>query len=160
MFRASSVQKCYRSPFHRVYWHKKQTFSNAFSRVARSLENFSRTFCFSINTADYFHECPQRLQNAFFPLEIGSQNQKMLENLKPASRFRLIDFILAITHYLPVWHSHCTKASCTILVWFNNFQGRRKIFKDNKTFFKDQGHNKSWQQIQGQFSVLKDVWQP
>jgi len=27
-------------------------------------------------------------------------------------------------------------------------------------FFKDQGHNKFWQQIQGQFLALKDVWQP
>jgi len=33
------------------------------------------------------------------PLEIGSENQKMLQNLKSSSRFRLIDLILAITLY-------------------------------------------------------------
>jgi len=42
----------------------------------------------------------------------------MLENLKSASQFRLIDLILAITIYLPVWYSHCTKASFTVLVSF------------------------------------------
>ena len=43
---------------------------------------------------------------------------------------------------------------------FKNFQGRRKDFKDNKMFFKNQGHNEFWWQIQGQFSVLEDVWKP
>ena len=38
-------------------------------------------------------------------LEIGTKNQKMLENLKSTSRFRLIDLLLATTQYLPVWHS-------------------------------------------------------
>jgi len=33
-------------------------------------------------------------------------------------------------------------------------------FTDNKMVFKDQGHNKFWQKIQGQFLALKDVWQP
>ena len=32
-------------------------------RVAKSLEIFSRTFCFSRDTVDYFHGCPQRRQN-------------------------------------------------------------------------------------------------
>jgi len=27
------------------------------------------------------------------------------------------------------------------LKFFENFQGRRKIFKDNKMLFKNQGHN-------------------
>jgi len=43
---------------------------------------------------------------------------------------------------------------------FNDFQGRRKIFKNNKMFFKNQGHNEFWYLIQGQFLALKDVWQP
>ena len=50
-------------------------------------------------------------KTSFSPPELG------LENLKSASRFRLIDLILAITLYLPVWHSHCTKSSFTVLVW-------------------------------------------
>jgi len=87
-------------------------------RVARSLEIFSRTFCFSRDTVDYFHGCLKRgAKRVFFPLEIGSKNQKTLGNLKSASQFRLIDLILAITLNLPVWHSHCTKASFTVLVW-------------------------------------------
>ena len=48
------------------------------------------------------------------PLGIGFKNQKILENLKSASRFRLIDLILATTLYLPVWHSHCTKAAASL----------------------------------------------
>jgi len=45
------------------------------------------------------------------------KNQKFLGNLKLASWFRLIDSILAITLYLPVWHSHCTRARFTAPVW-------------------------------------------
>ena len=86
-------------------------------RVAGSFEIFSRTFRFSGDTVDYFHGCPQRGQNGFPPSEIGTKNQKVLENLRSASRFQLLDLILAITLYLPVWHSHCTKASFTVLVW-------------------------------------------
>jgi len=55
-------------------------------------------------------------QNEFVPPEIGSKNHKILEKLRSASRFRLIDFILATTLYLTVWHSHCTKASFAVLM--------------------------------------------
>ena len=34
------------------------------------------------------------------------------------------------------------------------------MFKDNKMFFKNQGQEAFWLQIQGQFLALKDVWQP
>ena len=40
-------------------------------------------------------------------LEIGTNNQKILENLKSASWFRSIDLILATTLCSPVWLSHC-----------------------------------------------------
>jgi len=50
-------------------------------------------------------------------VKIGTKNQKCFENLKSAPWFRLIDFILAITLYLFIWHSHCTRASFTVLVW-------------------------------------------
>jgi len=50
------------------------------------------------------------------PLEIGTKNQKFLENLK---LFRLIHFIAAVTVYLPVWHWHCTRASFTVPVSCN-----------------------------------------
>ena len=46
-----------------------------------------------------------------------TKNQKFLENLKSVSGFRLIDLILAIKSYLPVWHSHCTRAIFVVLVW-------------------------------------------
>ena len=120
-------------------------------RVARSLEIFSRTFCLN-RYGGQLSWVSAEGQNMFSPLwKLGLRTRKMLENLKPASRFRLIDLILAITLYLPVWQSHCTKASLTVLAWFKNFQGRQKIFKDNKTFSKNEGHNKLWQQIEGQF---------
>jgi len=54
-------------------------------------------------------------QNCFLPhLDIGTKNHTMLENLKSASRFRLNS---CKKLYLPVWHSHCTKASFAVLVW-------------------------------------------
>jgi len=51
-----------------------------------------------------------------FPLEIGSKKQKFIENLKSAVSFRLIGLILAMTVYLPVLHSHCTRAVFTVLM--------------------------------------------
>ena len=49
-------------------------------RVARSLEIFSRTFCFSRDAADYCHGCSQRGENVFLPppLEIGTKGQSTL----------------------------------------------------------------------------------
>ena len=44
-------------------------------------------------------------KRAFAPLEIWSKNQKRLENLKTAVKFRLISLILAIAVYLPAWHT-------------------------------------------------------
>jgi len=51
------------------------------------------------------------------PLEIGTKNQKFLEKLKSAVYFRVINLILAMTVYLPIWHSHCTRTRFTVLVW-------------------------------------------
>jgi len=39
---------------------------------------------------------------AFAPLEIGTKNQKFLENLKLAVKFRSIHLIVAMTVYFPV----------------------------------------------------------
>jgi len=50
-------------------------------------------------------------KRAFSPLKIGPKNQTFLANMKSAAQFRLIDLILAMTVYLPVRHSHCTRAS-------------------------------------------------
>jgi len=36
--------------------------------------------------------------------------------VKSVAQFRLIYFILAMTVYLPVRHSHCTRATSTVLV--------------------------------------------
>jgi len=50
------------------------------------------------------HGRSQGKKRAFSPLEIGTKNQKFLENLKLAAKFRLIHIIVAITVYLPVRH--------------------------------------------------------
>jgi len=53
------------------------------------------------------------LQNGHFPpLDIESKNQNFLESLKSLS----IDLIVAMTLYLSVRHSHCTRARFTVLV--------------------------------------------
>jgi len=36
--------------------------------------------------------------------------------MKPTAQFRLLALIFAMTAYFPVWHSRCTKASCTVFV--------------------------------------------
>jgi len=56
------------------------------------LKNFQGHIAFQRDTVGYFRD---RLQGegakqAFAPLEIGTKNQKFLENLKSASWFRLI----------------------------------------------------------------------
>jgi len=87
-------------------------------RVARSLETFSRTFCFSKRYGGLLSwASAEGAKQAFLSLEIGSKIQKFLENLQSASWFWLIDLILAITLYTPVWHSHSTRASFTVLLW-------------------------------------------
>jgi len=54
----------------------------------------------------------------------------------------------------------CQMSKMNTLKTIQNFHGRQKIFNNNKMFFKNQEHNKFWQQTQGQFLALKDVWQP
>jgi len=49
-------------------------------------------------------------------LEIGTKNQNFLENVTSAAQLRLIDLNLAMTIYVPVCHSHCTRARFTVLV--------------------------------------------
>jgi len=51
-------------------------------------------------------------------LEIGSKNEKILENLKLAAKFWLIHLIVATTVYLPVWH--CTRARFTVLMSYSD----------------------------------------
>jgi len=50
------------------------------------------------------------------PLEFGPKNQNVLEKVKSAAQFRLIGLILAMTVYLPVRHSHCTRTRFAVLV--------------------------------------------
>jgi len=56
------------------------------------------------------HGCPQRGKMGICPTGNWHTNQICLVNLK------LIELILAITVYFPVWHSHCTRAKFTVLV--------------------------------------------
>jgi len=58
----------------------------------------------------------RRAKRAFNPLKIEPKNQHFLENMKSVAQFRLIDFILAVTVYLPEIHSQCTRARFTALV--------------------------------------------
>jgi len=65
---------------------------------------------------EHVHGRPQGGETGICPpLEIGPRNN-FLENVKSAAQFRLIDLILAMTVHLPVRHSHCTRASFTVLV--------------------------------------------
>ena len=52
-------------------------------------------------------------------LEIATKNQNYLESLTSAAQFRLIDLFLAMTVYLPVWHSHCTRARFTVVMSYS-----------------------------------------
>jgi len=42
------------------------------------------------------------------------------ENLKSVGKYRLIHLIIAMTVYLPVWHSDYTRARFTVLVSFSD----------------------------------------
>jgi len=67
--------------------------------------------------SDRWHGRPQRGAKQISPnLDIGYKDQKFLENLKSGAQFRSTDLILAMTIYLPVWHSHCTRFRFTVLV--------------------------------------------
>ena len=58
-----------------------------------------------------------RGQNRNLPpaLKLGLWNKYFWKKMKSAS-FRLIDLILAMTVFLPVWNSHCTRVRFTIIV--------------------------------------------
>ena len=58
-----------------------------------------------------------RGQNGHLPpaWKLGLWNKYFWKKLKSAS-FRLIDLILAMTVFLPVWNSHCTRVRFTIIV--------------------------------------------
>ena len=63
------------------------------------------------------HGRPQGVQNGHFPpLEIGTKNQNLLENVTSAAPFRLIDLFLTMTVYQPVRNSRCTRTRFTVLV--------------------------------------------
>jgi len=49
------------------------------------------------------------------PLEIEAKNQTFVENIKSAAQFP-VNLTLPTTLYLPVRHSHCTRARFTVLV--------------------------------------------
>ena len=82
------------------------------------LQFFQEHFVFLRDTVGYFHGRPQEGPNRNVPPPGNwTKKQKCLENLQSASRFWITDSILAITFYLPVWHSHCTRACFAVLVW-------------------------------------------
>jgi len=89
-------------------WNRLNTF--CFIRYAYflglpgHLKFFQGHFVFQRDTVGYFHGRPREGQIGHFPPGSWTKNQKVLENLKLASRFRLNWF------YLPAWHSHCTRA--------------------------------------------------
>jgi len=52
----------------------------------------------------------------FPPWKLGSRTKFIPKNLSRHHRFRLIDLILAMTVFLPVWNSHCTRVRFTVTV--------------------------------------------
>jgi len=50
------------------------------------------------------------------PWKLGLRTKYFSRNLKSASQFWLIDLILAMTVFLPVWNSHCAWVSFTVIV--------------------------------------------
>jgi len=54
------------------------------------------------------HICP--------PWKLGLRTRYFWKNLKSASSFRLIDLVLAMTMFLPIWNSHCTEVRFTAYV--------------------------------------------
>jgi len=89
-------------------------------RLPDHLKWFSRTFCFSKRYGGIISWAHQEGANGhLYRLGIETKNQKYSENLKSAAWFQLIDLFLAITLYSPVWHSHCTKASFSVLMWYS-----------------------------------------
>jgi len=49
-----------------------------------------------------------------------SKTSKLIENLKLAAKFRLINLIVALTFHLPSWHRHCTRTRFTVVVSCND----------------------------------------
>jgi len=62
------------------------------------------------------HGRQQGGKQAFPPEKLGLKTNFFLENMKLAAYFRLINLFLAMTVYLPVCHSHRTRARLTVLV--------------------------------------------
>jgi len=83
------------------------------------LKFFQGHFVFQWDIVSYYPGRTQGEKRTFFPpMGIGTKKQKCVEDLKPASWFRLIELILPIKLCLPVWHSHYARASFTVLVWW------------------------------------------
>jgi len=55
-------------------------------------------------------------KRAFATMEIGIKKQIFLAKPEVGIKLRLIDLILAMTVFLPVWHSHCTRVRFTVIV--------------------------------------------
>ena len=90
---------------------KKQTWVNCKqAHHCMTLEQWTWLLCMGVRRGHKTGICP--------PLEIWTKNQNFLENLKSELNFRLIDLTTALTVYwlVPVWHSHCTRATFTVLV--------------------------------------------
>jgi len=49
-----------------------------------------------------------------------SKTSKLIENLKLAAKFRLINLIVAMTLYFPSWHRRCTRTRFTVVVSCND----------------------------------------
>jgi len=55
-------------------------------------------------------------KRAFAPWKLGLRTKYFWKNLKLASKFRLIDLILAMRVLLPLLNSHCTRVRFTVIV--------------------------------------------
>ena len=73
------------------------------------------------------------------PLEIETKKQKFVENLKSAVQLRLVRLILAMTVWLPIWHSHCTRLRFAIPVTCSDALALHLI-----RFFACRGRLRNW----------------
>jgi len=70
-----------------------------------------------IQNSQWSHGRPQGGKRAFVPpWKLGLWTNSFWKKLKSASSLRFFYLILAMTVFLPVWNSHCTRVRFTVIV--------------------------------------------
>jgi len=109
---------CYRPPCKRI---RSIVLSAKPLRKPYAVNAYCSEFRRHVKKYAIQHGRPQGRITGIFPsMKIGTNNQKFVESLKAAAQLRIIQLILAMTVYLPIWHSHCTLARFSVLVSCSN----------------------------------------